>query len=114
MSSVAGPGGPGGRDAKERRVTRMVQLPAEGVLRVATSQLEPLDPARSPWCGGLLSKNVYGGLVAHGADGRLIPWLATSYTASDDTTEWAFTLRPGVRFHDGAELDATAVKRSFE
>ncbi|MEN3282263.1 MAG: peptide/nickel transport system substrate-binding protein [Solirubrobacteraceae bacterium] len=85
----------------------------DSVLRVATSQLGTLDPARSPWAGGFLSRNVYGGLLAHGGDGRLVPWLATSVETSDDTTEWAFTLREGVRFHDGAELDATAVKRSF-
>lgn len=44
----------------------------------------------------------------------LVPALATSWEQSDDATEFTFTLREGVTFHDGEPLDATAVKKSFE
>jgi ABC-type transport system substrate-binding protein len=39
--------------------------------------------------------------------------LATSW-ASPDQRVWTFTLRPGVRFHDGAPLDAEAVVANLE
>jgi ABC-type transport system substrate-binding protein len=42
------------------------------------------------------------------------PSLATSWSANEDKTVWTFEVRPGVRFHDGAPLDAAAVADSFE
>lgn len=39
------------------------------------------------------------------ATGELAPMLATSWKRLDDTT-WRFTLREGVKFHDGSPLDA--------
>jgi len=40
--------------------------------------------------------------------------LATGYTASDDGHEYTFTLRKGVKFHDGTPFTAEAVKFSIE
>jgi peptide/nickel transport system substrate-binding protein len=45
---------------------------------------------------------------------ELVPWLATSWEASDDGLVWTFHLRQGVKFHDGSALDAEAVVFSFE
>ena len=40
----------------------------------------------------------------------LIPGLATSWTVdASDKTKWIFKLRPGVKFHDGSDLNADAV-----
>ena len=40
----------------------------------------------------------------------LIPGLATSWAVdATDKTKWVFKLRPGVKFHDGSELNADAV-----
>lgn len=38
-----------------------------------------------------------------------IPWLAQSYTASSDLKSYQFTLRSGIKFADGENLDSTAV-----
>lgn len=40
--------------------------------------------------------------------------LATGYTASKDGLEYTFTLRKGVKFHDGTAFTAEAVKFSIE
>ncbi|CAI2115446.1 ABC transporter substrate-binding protein [Serratia ficaria] len=40
--------------------------------------------------------------------------LAESWSASEDQREWTFRLRPGNRFDDGSEVNAAAVKWSFE
>ena len=40
----------------------------------------------------------------------LIPGLATSWVVdAKDKTKWIFKLRPGVKFHDGSELNADSV-----
>lgn len=41
------------------------------------------------------------------------PMLAESYEVNEDLTEWVFTLRDGVTFHDGSTLDAADVVTSF-
>ena len=46
--------------------------------------------------------------------GNLIPWLAMEWTHSPDGREWRFTLRDGVRWHDGRPLTADDVAFSFQ
>ena len=42
------------------------------------------------------------------------PWLAESWTISDDAKTWVFTLRQGVQFHKGyGEMTSEDVARSF-
>ena len=42
------------------------------------------------------------------------PGLATSFSTSADLLEWTFTLRQGVKFHDGTPFNASAVVFSFQ
>jgi peptide/nickel transport system substrate-binding protein len=42
------------------------------------------------------------------------PALATEWTPNDDGTVWTFTLRDGVKFHDGSDFDANDVVKSYE
>lgn len=46
-------------------------------------------------------------------DGRLVPALATEWTASGDGLRWTFTLREGVSFHDGTAMTAEAVANAL-
>lgn len=41
--------------------------------------------------------------------GEVIPWLAADMQVNETATEYTFTLREGVTFHDGSALDATDV-----
>jgi ABC-type transport system substrate-binding protein len=53
-------------------------------------------------------------LLAYEVGGaKVIPSLATGYTVNEDATVWTFTLRDGVKFHDGSLLDANDVVLSW-
>jgi len=43
-------------------------------------------------------------------DGTLAPFLLESAEPNTDFTEWTFTLRPGIEFHDGTPADAAALQ----
>ena len=47
-------------------------------------------------------------------EGQLLPGLATDWRMADDALSWTFTLREGVRFHDGSLMDADAVVNALE
>ena len=44
---------------------------------------------------------------------EVVEVLAESYEPNDDLTEWTFTLREGVTFHDGSPFDANDVVESY-
>ncbi|MFA1545972.1 ABC transporter substrate-binding protein [Actinomadura chokoriensis] len=46
--------------------------------------------------------------------GKIVPWLARSWTVGDDARKFTFRLRPGVTFSDGTALTAEVVKANFE
>jgi peptide/nickel transport system substrate-binding protein len=87
-----------------------------GHLTFATgSEPECLDPQVSPYdVTALIDRNIFDSLVWVGADGRARPWLARSWKISKDRKTYTFTLRQGVRFHDGTPLNAEAVKATLD
>ncbi len=63
----------------------------------------------------LILLNAYDGLVRYvGNPPELVPWLAESWTVSDDGLTWMFTLRDGATFHDGSPVTADDVVYSFQ
>ena len=81
-------------------------------------QLEPphLDPtsAAAGAIDQVLYSNIFEGLTRFGPDGSVGPGLAESWEISDDGTTYTFNLRPGVKFHDGTDLEATDVVFSLD
>ncbi|MCW5752257.1 MAG: ABC transporter substrate-binding protein, partial [Alphaproteobacteria bacterium] len=58
--------------------------------------------------------NLFEGLTKVTERGEVEPLLAESWTISEDRLTYTFKLRKGVKFHDGAEFDASDVKFNFE
>ncbi len=54
------------------------------------------------------------GLVRGAPDGSSTPLLATSWDISPDKTSITFKLRQGVKFHDGTDFNAQAVKFNYD
>jgi len=58
--------------------------------------------------------NVFEGLVKPDEEGNLKPAVASDYSISEDGKVYTFTLRDGIKFHDGTEVTAEDVKYSIE
>ena len=54
------------------------------------------------------------GLLDIAPDLAPAPGIASEWNISDDLQTYTFRLRPGVSFHNGADVDAAAVKWNFE
>jgi peptide/nickel transport system substrate-binding protein len=63
--------------------------------------------ARADFAAQLITQE---GLVNLATNGRPVPWLAKSWSISEDGLTWRFALRSGVRFHDGTPLTAEVVR----
>ncbi|MCZ7629592.1 MAG: ABC transporter substrate-binding protein [Microthrixaceae bacterium] len=63
--------------------------------------------------GMMVVWSVYDFLFVPSTDG-FVPFLAESAESNADATEWVLTLREGVTFHDGSELDASVVKNNID
>lgn len=60
-----------------------------------------------------VTMNIFENLVVRSADLKMEPRLSTSYRLVNDTT-WEFDLRQGVKFHNGEDFNAAAVKFSLD
>ncbi len=56
---------------------------------------------------------IYEPLLAFDDTMKIVPRLAERWNVEPDGVTWTFHLRAGVRFHDGAPLDAEAVRLNF-
>ena len=91
---------------------------AGGTLVFAGARLSSsLDPAlTSDGESFRVLQQIYQPLVdlAPGSTNELVGVLAESWTGEPGDTEYVFTLREGVTFHDGTPLNAEAVKINFD
>ena len=76
-------------------------------------QLEPpnLDPTAGAAAAidEVVYANVFEGLTRFGPDGAVLPGLASEWSTEEGGRRYTFTLREGVRFHDGAAFSAEDV-----
>ncbi len=88
-----------------------------GTLRIAIDS-DPvcLDPAQSSLiASGVIGRQLVDSLVQQDPDtGEFLPWLAESWTVSDDGSSYDFVLREGVTFSDGTPLTSDAVRQFFD
>jgi peptide/nickel transport system substrate-binding protein len=97
---------PAGSAAQGRKELRV------GVVGIPTA----LDPAIAlEGATPLISRQIFDTLVAYREGSTDVePALATRWAVGRDGLVWTFTLRDGVRFHDGSLLTASEVAASFQ
>jgi peptide/nickel transport system substrate-binding protein len=87
-----------------------------GTLRISVDQacakLNPLLTRVNPEY--LVAELLYSSLTRLKPDMSAEPDLAESWTNSPDLTEWTFSLRKGLTFHDGSPCTAADVVATFE
>ena len=80
-----------------------------------TQDLVSLDPHQSTDAGTRsVVFNMYEGLVKPTSTGDLVPAVASDYVISPEATEYTFTLREGITFHDGSLVTVEDIKYSIE
>jgi peptide/nickel transport system substrate-binding protein len=97
--------------------TTQAEQPVRGGTLVVAINADPghLNPAITS-NGGVhtASELMFNGLVGFDEDGRPTPELAERWAVEEGGRVYRFTLREGVRFHDGELLDSSDVKFTFD
>jgi peptide/nickel transport system substrate-binding protein len=86
-----------------------------GTLKIDTiSEIESPHPFFASQLVGIsVRMNLFDSLVERDFEGKIVPGLATSWNVVDDKTI-DFTLRQGVKFHNGQTMTADDVKASMD
>lgn len=78
-------------------------------------QLDPIKDLGSDGNDLIIASQMIESLLAVGPDGEIVPQLAEEMPEiSDDGLSYTFKLRQGIKFHDGTDFNAEAVKFNWE
>ena len=73
-------------------------------------------PGPGSWAvsGHQVSFAVYERLFALNAKSQIVPWLADSITKDTSGLVWTIKIKKGIKFHNGEDFDANAVKANLD
>ncbi|HLO03074.1 MAG TPA: ABC transporter substrate-binding protein [Symbiobacteriaceae bacterium] len=108
-------------DLEQLSASLQLMLPAAeqrasvDLLHAEDGEPRTLDPIQvSDHASANTTVNLFNGLTMFGPDARVVPALAVGWELSADSRTYTFTLRKGVKFHNGREMVAEDVKYSLE
>lgn len=98
------PGAPGtpGDESDSATVSEPITELTVGIAQDLDDSLDPHTMAAAGTREVLF--NVFEGLVKPDTDGNLIPAVASDYVIGENADTFTFTLRDGVKFHDGSDV----------
>lgn len=90
-----------------------------GLAQTVTVGLDADPPNLDPLLSSALvdrqvQNQIYDKLVDLDENLRIVPMLATSWRVEEDGKVYVFNLRQGVKFHDGTDFNAEAVKFNLD
>jgi peptide/nickel transport system substrate-binding protein len=96
--------------------TKKAPAKRKPLLRVTTiAPGSKIDPVIANNGGALLMLGLAGEYLSYSNNqGVLEPRVAQSWKASADSTQWTFTIRKGIKFHNGKPLTADDVVATFD
>ena len=88
---------------------------AKDVVVAVQSNFTSMDPYdANDTLSQAVAKSFYQGLMGFDKTMKMVPVLAESYTASKDGLSYTFKLKKGIKFQDGTDFNAEAVKANFD
>jgi peptide/nickel transport system substrate-binding protein len=102
--------------AMVEEATPVVEEAEPNIAVYAHNGVPDIDPSSSFSDDLVVTTNVYETLTFFnppGSEEAISPKLATSWESTPDAMKWTFHLREGVKFHDGTDFNAEAVKYSI-
>ena len=107
-------GGTNGGDPEQKSSDSSVKYGGKITVGI-TQDLDSLDPHKAVAAGTEeVLINIFDGLIKVASNGDFVPAVASSYEISEDGLKYAFTLRKGVKFHNGKEVTADDVIYSLK
>jgi ABC-type transport system substrate-binding protein len=90
--------------------------PGGSIVYGLASESDGWDPTVGRWAtdGTQVGLAIFDPLAAYDVDGNWAPYLAESFAANEDFTEWTIKLRSGITFHNGTPFDSAAVVKTAE
>src|SRR3954463_9017027 len=90
-------------------------MAAKDVVAAVASTFTTLDPYdANDTLSQAVVKSIYQGLFGFDRTMKIVPVLAESYQASKDGLVYTVKLKKGIKFQDGTDFNAEAVKANFD
>ncbi len=80
-----------------------------------TAETDGWNPGNATWAdsGNFVGSTMFEPLGVFTNDGTVLPWVAESWSSSNENKTWTVTIRKGIKTHTGKELTAEDIRDSL-
>ena len=85
-----------------------------GTMVFMFGKIPSLNPLHGQWNVGFVSSAIFAGLTRYNSKNEIVPYLAKSWTISEDGLTYTFKLAENATFHDGKPITSEDVAFSIK